>query len=68
MAYYFSTVWKSWGTRARVPHLFALMLKAGWLRPVFAESYELLRVNQAKELVAIRVWNVPDQSLSVYYR
>jgi len=31
------------------------MLKAGWLRPVFAESYELLRVNQAKELVAIRV-------------
>jgi len=25
-------------------------LNARWLRPVFAESYRLLRVNQAKEL------------------
>jgi len=31
------------------------LLKAGWLRPAFAESYRLLRVNQAKEIVAVRV-------------
>jgi len=31
------------------------ILKARWLRPVFAESYRLLRVNQANELVAVRV-------------
>jgi len=30
-------------------------LKARWLHPVFAESYRLLRVNQAKELVTVRV-------------
>jgi len=32
------------------------MLKARWLLPVFAESYRLLRVQQAKELVAVHVW------------
>jgi len=37
------------------------MLKACWLHPAFAESYQLLHVNQAKELVAVRVWNKPDQ-------
>jgi len=31
------------------------MLKARWQLPVFGESYRLLRVNQAKELVAVRV-------------
>jgi len=31
------------------------ILNARWLRPVFAESYRLLRVNQAKELVTVRV-------------
>jgi len=36
-----------------------------WLRPVFAESYRLLRVNQAIDLVIVRVWNAPDQSLKV---
>ena len=30
-------------------------LKALWLRPVFAESYRLFRVNQAKERVAVRI-------------
>jgi len=35
------------------------LLKACWLRPVFAESYRLLVVNQAKALVAVRVWNAP---------
>jgi len=35
--------------------------KARWLRPAFAELYGLLRVNQAKELVAVRVWNAPDK-------
>jgi len=37
------------------------ILYSRWLRPAFAESYRLLRVNQAKELVAVRVWNKPDQ-------
>jgi len=31
------------------------ILNALWLRPVFAESYRLLRVHQAKELVTVRV-------------
>ena len=31
------------------------MLQARWLRPAFAESYRLLRVHQAKELVAVRL-------------
>jgi len=31
------------------------MLKERWLLPVFAESYLLLRVNQAKDLIAVRV-------------
>jgi len=41
------------------------ILSARWLRPVFAESYRLLRVNQAKELVTVRVWNALDQSLKI---
>jgi len=40
------------------------VLKARWLFPLFAESYRLLRLNQTKELVAVRVWNTPEQSLS----
>jgi len=40
----------------------APLLKAHWLRPAFAESYWLLRVTLSKELVAVRVWNAPDQS------
>jgi len=31
------------------------ILKARWLRLAFAELYGLLRVTQAKELVAVRV-------------
>jgi len=31
------------------------LLKACWLRLAFAELYELLRVNQPKELVAVHV-------------
>jgi len=31
------------------------ILKARWLLPVFAESYRLLRVHQAKEIVVVRV-------------
>jgi len=31
------------------------ILTARWLLPVFAEPYRLLCVNQAKELVAVRV-------------
>ena len=38
-------------------------LKARRLFPLFAESHRLLRVNQAKELVAVRVWNSPYRSL-----
>jgi len=41
------------------------ILKARWLRPAFSESYRLLRVNQAKELMTVRVLNAPDQSLKV---
>jgi len=41
------------------------MLKARWLLPVFAESYLLLRVNQAKDLIAVRVWNATAKSLKV---
>jgi len=37
------------------------ILKARWLRPAFAESYRLLRVTLSKELVAVFVWNAPDQ-------
>ena len=33
-----------------------------------AESYGLLRVNQAKDLVTARVWNAPDQSTRLYRR
>ena len=35
--------------------------KARWLRSAFAESYRLLCVTLSKELVAIHVWNAPDQ-------
>jgi len=31
------------------------ILKARWLRPAFAESYQLLRVTLSKELVAVHV-------------
>ena len=37
------------------------ILKARWLRPAFAESYWLLRVTLSKELLAVHVWNAPDQ-------
>ena len=37
------------------------ILKARWLRPAFAESYRLRRVSLSKELVAVHVWNAPDQ-------
>ena len=49
------------------PHAdcFVDILNARRLHPVFAESYRLLRVNQVKELVTVRVWNAPDQSLQV---
>jgi len=41
------------------------ILNTRWLPPVFAESYRLLRANQAKEFVTVRVWNATDQSLKV---
>ena len=37
------------------------ILTAPWLRPPFAESYRLRRVTLSKELVAVHVWNAPDQ-------
>ena len=37
------------------------ILTARWLRPAFAESYRLQRVTLSKELVAVHVWNAPDQ-------
>jgi len=37
------------------------ILTSRWLRPAFAESYRLRRVTLAKELVAVHVWNAPDQ-------
>jgi len=37
------------------------ILTARWLRPAFAESYRLLRPTLSKELVAVHVWNAPDQ-------
>ena len=37
------------------------IVNARWLRPAFAESYRLLRVTLSKELVAVHVWNAPDQ-------
>ena len=37
------------------------VLKARWLRPVFAESYRLRHVTLSKELVAVHVWHAPDQ-------
>ena len=37
------------------------ILKARWLRPAFAESYQLLRVTLSNELMAVHVWNAPDQ-------
>jgi len=37
------------------------ILKARWLRPAFAESYRLLRVTLSKEVVAVHVWNAPNQ-------
>jgi len=37
------------------------ILKARRLRPAFAESYRLLRVILSKQLVAVHVWNAPDQ-------
>ena len=36
------------------------ILKARWLRPAFAQSYQLLRVTLSKELVAIHVWSAPS--------
>ena len=41
------------------------ILTARWLCTVFAELYRLLRVNQAKELVTVCVWNAPGQSIKV---
>jgi len=38
-----------------MPTIVLFILKARWLRPAFAESYRLSRVNHAKELVAVRV-------------
>ena len=35
--------------------------KARWLRPAFAELYRLLRVILSKEVLAVHVWNAPDQ-------
>jgi len=43
------------------PNYFVYILKARSLRPVFAESYRLWRVTLSKELVAVHVWNAPDQ-------
>ena len=37
------------------------VLKARWLRPVFAESYRLRRVALSKQLVVVHVWDAPDQ-------
>jgi len=37
------------------------ILTARWLRPAFAELYRLRRVILSKELVAVHVWNAPDQ-------
>ena len=35
--------------------------KARCLCPAFAESYQLIHVTLSKELVAVHVWNAPDQ-------
>ena len=37
------------------------ILKARWLRPAIAESYRSLRATLSKKLVAVHVWNAPDQ-------
>ena len=37
------------------------ILKARWLRPTFAELYRLLRVTLSKEVLAVHVWNAPNQ-------
>ena len=37
------------------------ILTARWLRPAFAKLYRLRRVTLSKELVAVHVWNAPDQ-------
>jgi len=43
------------------PNYFVYILKARWLRPAFAELYRLWRMTLSKELVAVHVWNAPDQ-------
>jgi len=45
-----------------------VILKTPWLRSGFGESHRLFRVDQAKELVAVRVWIAPDQSWRLYCR
>ena len=37
------------------------ILTARWLHPAFAESYRMRRVTLSKKLVAVHVWNAPDQ-------
>ena len=37
------------------------ILKARWLRPTFAELYRLLRMTLSKEVLAVHVWNAPNQ-------
>jgi len=44
-----------------MPTIVSMYSKAHWLRPAFAESCWLLRVTLSKELVAVHVWNAPDQ-------
>jgi len=39
------------------------IFNARWLHPVFADSYRLLRTNQAKEPLVVRASNAPAQSL-----
>ena len=39
----------------------SIILKARWLRPAFIESYRLLHATLSKELLAVHVWNAPDQ-------
>jgi len=43
------------------PNYFVYILKARWLRPAVGESYRLWRVTLSKKLVAVHVWNAPDQ-------
>jgi len=49
---------------SRMPIIYVDILKTRWLRPVLIESYRLLRVKHAKELVPVRVWNAHDADKS----